>query len=227
MKALLFDMDGVLVDVTHSYRQAIQQTVEFFTQQKVTPSEIQLYKNRGGLNNDWDLTHVILQERGFRLDKTAVIDVFQQAYLGSDFDGLITEERWMLSPDIQHKLRAAFSLGIVTGRPRREAAYVLRRFGKQRVFPVLICMEDVPPGKGKPDPSGIGLAMARLEAAQGFYAGDTVDDMHAARSAGLIPVGVIAPGIAEDDRARQGEILRSAGAQVVVDDVNDLGEVLI
>jgi phosphoglycolate phosphatase-like HAD superfamily hydrolase len=153
--------------------------------------------------------------------------VFQQIYLGRNFDGLITQERWMLSLSILPGLRAAYSLGIVTGRPRKEAGYVLKRFRRDRFFSVLISLEDVPAGKAKPDPFGIELAMGRLEADQGFYVGDTVDDMHAARSAGLIPVGVIAPGIEGDDRDRQREILRSAGAQVVLDDINDLGEVLI
>jgi HAD superfamily phosphatase len=227
MKALLFDMDGVLVDVSCSYRKAVQKAVECFSQRPITPSEIQGYKNRGGLNNDWDLTCAILQERGISQDRSAVIDVFQKLYLGRDFDGLISQERWLLSPDTLSELRAAFSLGIVTGRPRNEAEYVLKRFRTEPFFSSLICLEDVPKGKGKPDPYGIQLALDGWKLDQGYYLGDTVDDMRAARSAGLVPVGVIAPGIEKKDRPRQRKILRAAGARMVLHDINDLKEVLI
>ena len=63
MKAALFDMDGVLVDVSKSYLVAIQKTVEFYLNMTVGLREIQKYKNRGGLNNDWDLTECILKEK--------------------------------------------------------------------------------------------------------------------------------------------------------------------
>ena len=43
---LVFDMDGVLVDVSESYRETIQQTVHNFTGKSVTREEIQEWKNR-------------------------------------------------------------------------------------------------------------------------------------------------------------------------------------
>src|SRR3989338_2424146 len=51
---LIFDIDGVLVDVSKSYRAAIKQTVEHFTGKEITLEEIQALKNKGGYNNDWD-----------------------------------------------------------------------------------------------------------------------------------------------------------------------------
>ena len=54
---LVFDMDGVLVDVTDSYRETIAQTVEHFTGRKVERRQIQEYKNQGGWNDDWQLSH--------------------------------------------------------------------------------------------------------------------------------------------------------------------------
>ena len=52
---LVFDMDGVLVDVTESYRETIARTAESFTGAAVTREQIQEYKNRGGFNDDWRL----------------------------------------------------------------------------------------------------------------------------------------------------------------------------
>ena len=54
---LVFDMDGVLVEVTESYRAAIQQTVLHFSGGEPSREEIQEWKNRGGgWNDDWKLS---------------------------------------------------------------------------------------------------------------------------------------------------------------------------
>ena len=65
MDCLAFDIDGVLIDVTESFRKAIIETVQFyFTKVLKVPGNCQLltlwdtksFKNAGGFNNDWDLT---------------------------------------------------------------------------------------------------------------------------------------------------------------------------
>jgi HAD superfamily phosphatase len=188
VKAVLFDMDGVLVDVSDSYRLAIKQTVESFSGDEISLETIQEYKNRGGLNNDWDLTECILRERGFNVQKKKIVALFQRFYLGEDFDGLIRRERWMMPEDILTVISQNYKTGIVTGRPREEAVYTLKHFDKERFFQVVITMDDVPEGRGKPDPLGIQIAMKRLKATDGWYIGDTVDDMVAAKRAKLTPI---------------------------------------
>ena len=61
---LVFDMDGVLVDVSESYRETIARTAEHFTGVEVTRTKIQEYKNQGGWNDDWRLTHHIVTSAG-------------------------------------------------------------------------------------------------------------------------------------------------------------------
>jgi len=223
MKAALFDMDGVLVDVSKSYLVAIQKTVEFYLNMTVGLREIQEYRNRGGLNNDWDLTECILKEKGKEISKQTVIEVFQNIYLGRNFDGLIKSEQWLLKRAILEQIRIHCETGIVTGRPRMEAAYVLRRFDFTDCFSVVITMEDVPPDKNKPDPYGLELALKGLSSESAYYFGDTVDDMMAAKKAGVIPVGVIAPG---SDALLQKEALLDHGAIQVLDNINQVLEVL-
>ena len=79
-KAVLFDMDGVLVDVSNSYRLAVKKTAAHFLNREISLDTIQQYKNRGGLNNDWDLTESILHDHGLKVDKEKIIRVFQQFY---------------------------------------------------------------------------------------------------------------------------------------------------
>ena len=53
---VVFDMDGVLTEVSESYRAAIVETVEHFTGVRIERDLIQRYKNEGGWNNDWALS---------------------------------------------------------------------------------------------------------------------------------------------------------------------------
>src|SRR5512139_2452132 len=67
---LIFDMDGVLIDVSKSYRKAIQHTIRIYLESClgferkrgdwVTNEGISLFKSAGGFNSDWDVTSGIL-----------------------------------------------------------------------------------------------------------------------------------------------------------------------
>ncbi len=71
IRALIFDMDGVLIDVSKSYRKTIQRTIQIYLESclgfkkrgrrgRITDEEISLFKTAGGFNNDWDLTSGLL-----------------------------------------------------------------------------------------------------------------------------------------------------------------------
>ncbi|MCQ4333503.1 TIGR01548 family HAD-type hydrolase [Natronomonas sp. F2-12] len=55
--AIVLDVDGVLVDVADSYRRAIVESVEHVYGETIEYDDIQLFKNAGGFNNDWELTY--------------------------------------------------------------------------------------------------------------------------------------------------------------------------
>jgi len=66
---LVFDIDGVLIDVRNSYRNAICKTVQYYfkeilkfkgSQQLILPEETKYFKMAGGFNNDWDLTSAVI-----------------------------------------------------------------------------------------------------------------------------------------------------------------------
>src|SRR5216683_7793452 len=79
---IVFDMDGVLAEVTESYREAIVQTVEHFTGHRIARESIQDYKNRGGWNNDWALSQKIAADLGVQVDYDAVVKQFNTFFLG-------------------------------------------------------------------------------------------------------------------------------------------------
>ena len=67
---IVFDMDGVIIDVSNSYRDVVRQTAALFfrparkSERLPQPffdlSDLAIVKHSGGLNNDWDLTFVVI-----------------------------------------------------------------------------------------------------------------------------------------------------------------------
>ena len=230
IKALLFDMDGVLVDVSRSYRRAIEETVSHFTGREIEPGTIQRYKNLGGFNDDWKLTHAIVSDAGIQVSFSRVVDEFQKRYRGENWDGFIAEEEALIRHRTLEELNTETRiLGIVTGRPGAEANWTIDRLGWKQYFPLVIPKEKQE-GREKPDAFPLLHALAILDAAgrrvepeAALYLGDTVDDIKAARAAGLWAIGNVPPYL---DKEVHGEILREVGAHYVISDPNTLPHLL-
>ena len=223
--AILFDMDGVLVDVTGSYRRAIQETVRFFTGKKAQPEEIQGLKEQGGYNNDWDLTEAILISRGKAVPKVDIVKKFQEFYLGVEGrKGFIENEKWQLNKELLEQLHKEHLLGIVTGRPKEEALFVLRKFGLEKMFDAIVALEDYPSEKSKPDPYPINLALEKINRKKAVYVGDSVDDITAAKRAGVRAIGCIPSGVSAN---RLKEKLLKNGAEKVVNNINEIAKILL
>ncbi len=190
----VFDMDGVLVDVSGSYRRAIAATVAALGGAGVEPvadAEIQAMKDAGGYNNDWDLSRELLRRRGVEVPRDTVIAAFNRLYHGENGDGLRRTERWLLPPPALAAWRRRYRLAIFTGRPRGEAETALRDFGVAAAFECCLGLEDV--ARGKPAPDGLLILADRFGPLAAFL-GDTVDDAASARDAAVPFIGVLPPG---------------------------------
>jgi HAD superfamily phosphatase len=225
---LVFDMDGVLVDVTESYRETIARTVQHFTGTEVTRAQIQEYKNQGGWNDDWRLSHHLVGSAGVDAPFEEVKAHFQQIFRGNGTDGLILREQWVARPGILEKLSEQFRFAVFTGRPREEATLTLKRFAPGLVFDPVIAMEDVENHKPFPD----GLLRIGDEMLWGgppgprpalFYIGDTVDDARCARAAKVPFIGIAAP--SNPLYIDLVFLFQAEGAYAIVDDINYLAEV--
>ena len=79
---IVFDMDGVIIDVSNSYRDVVRQTTrQFFAPAEAAEhlpeplfelSDLAAVKQSGGLNNDWDLTSVVINLLYSLTDKAIV-----------------------------------------------------------------------------------------------------------------------------------------------------------
>ena len=213
---LIFDMDGVLVDVTESYRESIAQTVHHFTGVMPTREQIQDYKNQGGWNDDWRLSHHMITQAGAEVSFETVKEYFQSIFLG----GLILREQWVARPGVLETLNRQFDFALFTGRPLPDAKLTLDRFADGLTFAPQVGMYEVT--RHKPDPEGL-LRIAAGSQRPLYYIGDTVDDARCARAARIPFVGIAAP-----SNPRYIDLVflfQADGAYAIVDDINYLSEV--
>jgi HAD superfamily phosphatase len=219
---LVFDMDGVLVDVSESYRETIQQTVAHFTGQRVTREAIQEWKNRGGWNDDWALSTAMIRAAGVDADYDAVVKHFQTLFHGNGTNGLIMRERWIASAGLLERLSERFQLALFTGRLRWEAELTLGRFAPDLRFEPIVGAGDVP--NHKPAPDGL-LHICKLRPdCELWYVGDTVDDARSAKAAAVPFIGIASP--SSERRDELVSLLHAEGAKAVLDDINQLEGVL-
>ncbi|MDJ0702848.1 MAG: TIGR01548 family HAD-type hydrolase [Leptolyngbyaceae cyanobacterium MO_188.B28] len=243
----VFDIDGVVRDVSGSYRRAIADTVEQFTAgaYRPTPDDIDVLKSEGIWNNDWEgsqeLVYRYFERQGqmrsqVSLDYDQLVAWFQSRYRGPDpdnFTGYICQEPLLMQPPyLQSLTQGDVAWGFFSGATRGSANYVLEnRLGLQA--PVLIAMEDAP---GKPDPTGLLATVQQLETPSKsstpvIYVGDTVADMHTVQKAkaavfsrAWMGVGILPPHVQKTPEyaSNYAEKLKAAGADIVLPNVEQL-----
>lgn len=214
-QVLVFDMDGVLVDVTDSYRETIVLTVQHFTGKTISRDSIQDYKNQGGWNNDWALSQKICHDFGVEVPYAKIVDYFNWLFLEQ---GLIHRERWLPKDGLLDRLGEKFELAIFTGRTTQEAEITLNRQGLRDRF-LLVTANDVE--REKPAPDGLLKIAGMRPAKKLLYVGDTVDDARCARAANVPFVGIAAAHSPRRDELLN--LFRSEGAIQVLKDINEIG----
>ena len=247
MTIIIFDIDGVIRDVSNSYRRAIADTVEYFTAGAYRPvmNDIDQLKSEGIWNNDWkasqELVYRYFERQGknrgeINLDYENLVSFFQSRYRGTDPDnwnGYITKEPLLLSQAYLQELSLqGIAWGFFSGATRGSAEYILKkRLGLEN--PVLIAMEDAP---GKPDPTGLFATIEQLVPGENssrtvIYVGDTVADMYTVEKARelqperqWLAVGVLPPHLAAtpERQSSYAAKLQEAGAVIILENVEQL-----
>mmetsp|Transcript_18470 Transcript_18470/g.27908 ORF Transcript_18470/g.27908 Transcript_18470/m.27908 type:complete len:252 (+) Transcript_18470:99-854(+) len=230
---LLLDMDGVLAEVSQSYRTAIVETCHAYGAKSVNLDLIGEWKVRGGCNNDWVLSRdLILASNDEGVDKTVTLDqvtkTFEKFYQGSDGrPGLCDLETLIPSPEILKELhrRTNGRIAIVTGRPHKDCQKFLKLQNIDNLVKCCVCMEDGPP---KPNPFPVQHACKLLGvecSSDVIMVGDTPDDIRAAVACGCTGVGVTTPEAAEElkatgrnhDEAKLAVAMKECGASIILE----------
>ena len=198
IKAVLFDMDGVLASVHMSYRESIIQTAARFGV-SITSEEISVEKKKGNANNDWILSKKLIDgKRSTTLVPVTleeVTAVFEDIYQGTASTAGLNETEILIPSKgllVEVARRCGGKVAIVTGRPRKDCIKFLATHGLTDIFPVSVCMEDCP---AKPNPRPVQIAYEQLGVSPEscIMIGDTPDDIRSAVAAGVPGWGVLTP----------------------------------
>jgi len=218
-KLIIFDVDGVLLDVHGSYHQSIIDTVYFFTGHSATHAEIHAWKNRTGYNDDWRLSTDWIASLGGEVSYEKVKAQFEKFYWGTRTrPGNVAKERWLITHKRLERWSERAELALFTGRTRRELSHTLKDTVAHGIFRRAVTMDDVK--KGKPDPEGLKLLLKGTPPSEALYLGDNIDDALSAKRARVPFLGVLPHG--SDAHSARAARLRELGALTILHNVRDL-----
>ena len=253
---ILFDIDGVIRDVSNSYRMAIQETVSCFCGWRPSLQNIDSIKNEGCWNNDWDLSLEMInrhvQNNKLPLvppNREKVIRCFEDFYFGGDpsndsskWSGFIKNEKLLVNKKLFDELtQLRIGWGFVSGAEIPSAKFILEK-RLELSSPPLIAMGEAP---DKPDPTGfISLSSKLSKRPLGVanhpiaYIGDTVADVKTVINARdripqqkFISLAIAPPHLHGnsnlDRRLIYESKLRSAGSDLIIDSMDNLNKEVV
>jgi HAD superfamily phosphatase len=217
---LIFDVDGVLVDVRETYWKSGIQTVEKLTGKKATWAELYKWKEQPGNNDDWQMVSRWATARGVPTTYEEARVAFQPFYWGTNGKpGNVAREKLLVTPRLIARWASTRELNLFTGRTRQEFAYTFDKWPAAKCFRTVITMDDA---KKKPSPEGLQMILSGRDPKIALYLGDNIDDALAAESAGVNFVAIL-PKDAYDYRNRAKKF-RQLGALKILEHARDLAD---
>ncbi len=213
LRAVLFDVDGTLVNSIAGYRLAAQRAVEPYGW-SVSQEAVRAAMNFG--EQFWDL--VVPPDSRGDLKLIAKLRRDTLAHWPA-----ILADSVLLYPETGAMLAALKAAGVRLGictASHGESFRPLEQSGLLDFFDQVVTAKDV--AHRKPDPEGLLLCLHRMGvgAAESAYIGDTVADVRASHAAGLYAVGVLTG-------AGDSALLSAAGAHRLLADLRYLPELLL
>lgn len=176
MKAVLFDLDGVLVESIDVWLSAFNETLKEFGRATITKEEF--------LKRHWGKS-TVENFRELGLGRQAVEKCWQK-YLQK----LSEIKVFPATHKVLEEIRKKYKVALVTNTPREGVVRLLRTAGIENMFDVVTTGDDVK--EGKPSPEIVYLACEKLgiKPSEAVLVGDTMADVLAGKAAGCKVVGV-------------------------------------
>jgi len=205
--AVIFDMDGVLVDSADAHRRAWQQLGD----EVGTPFTAERFRQTFGMRNAsiipaWlgDISARRLAELGERKESLYRTLVRQGA-----------ARIYARIPELFVELRAhGIRLAIASSGPRANIDLLVEVMGAQGLIDAIVAAEDVSHGKPHPEAFLKAAERLRVSPASSVVIEDSVHGIEAAKRAGMRAVAVLT--------STPHDALLAAGADVVIDEVGDV-----
>jgi HAD superfamily hydrolase (TIGR01509 family) len=173
IKAILFDVDGVLIDTLESNARSYSHDFELLGGKPITPEEYKkfyhlparvMFKRFFPEKSDQEIERIIMTktERTVRFFKYAKL-----------FPGVM---------DTLENMKKHFMLGIVTSRMNPK---ILDYFSIKSLFQEIVCLSDVKNHKPHPEPVHLALERLKTKPEEAVFVGDAQSDLDASRGAGV------------------------------------------
>jgi|Deesub1362A_J573_1020465.scaffolds.fasta_scaffold00163_20 HAD superfamily phosphatase len=193
MRGVIFDMDGVLLDVRDSYYRAIYETAKaFIKRMEIRQIEIKrmidYLKNVKGFNCEWRCTDAIIKyfENKIKCDFEFFIETFYsrrkvKKELMHKFERIYKKyrdcEKPILKGNFLKRLKRDFKVAIFTGRPKSDAVYSLKKIEMKP--DMVVTVENYK----KPSGTAIKEIFDKLGLKEAIYIGDSMDDLLSVKEA--------------------------------------------
>lgn len=178
MIAIVFDLDGTLVDSAPDMQSAVNQVLAEEARSPLSLATITSFMGHG-LSH---LVHLVIKANGFDHEQHA--EYLRRVTIAyKETNGKLTRAY----PGAQDSLAALVALGhplgVCTNKPAEIADAVLKEVGMSNFFETIIGGDTLP--VRKPDPAPLRTAFASMKANAGLFVGDTEIDADTARRAAV------------------------------------------
>lgn len=224
VKAVLFDLDGTLIDTAADFVRIIGKMSLENDWQAPPEAEIREQVSAGASA----MVKLMLRYNDQLEVSEEALLTFRQQFL-DDYEADICVDSCVFA-ELEEVLttleKQSVPWGIVTNKPRYLAELLLQKMALDERCAVLICPDDV--SRSKPDPEPMYMALEKLSIPRGaagcvLYVGDHIRDIEAGKAAGMPTIlaayGYIPP---EDQKS-----LKMWGADYIVDTPKQLNELLL
>ncbi|WP_253408667.1 N-acetylmuramic acid 6-phosphate phosphatase MupP [Pseudomonas citronellolis] len=214
LRAVLFDMDGTLLDTAPDFIAVCQAMLAAHGRPPIDAQRIADVVSGGARAMVTATFDMDPEADGFETLRQEFLDRYQDhcAVYSRLYDGM---------PELLESIeRANLIWGVVTNKPVRFAEPIMQQLGLAERSAVLVCPDHVTNSKPDPEPLLLACSQLGIDPAQVLFIGDDLRDIESGRAAGTktaaVRYGYIHP---EDNPAHW-------GADVIVDHPRDLLAVL-
>ena len=214
VKAVVFDLDGTLVEFNLDYRR-LRSEVKTFLNNQGLPSSVFSMNDR--------ITSIVEKAERFMANRgkseEEMREIKRKIFSKVDKYEMVAARTTHLLPSVMPTLtllkERQLKMGIFTVNGRKQTEYLLERFHLEKFFDAAVSREDA--GKVKPNPEHLEAVLEILDSQpeETIVVGDSEADMRCARQLGAIAVGFA-------NERTSGNQLISAGANYVISSFADL-----
>ena len=174
-KAILFDMDGVLVDSLDSWWLSLNTALEAYNQKKISRDEFiekywghDLYDNIKKMNLPLEVARFCNNVYGKNIDK---ITIYKET-----------------KPTLEKLVK--YKKAIITNTPKDCTVQILKKFSIEKFFDFIITSDDVITAKPNPEIVLKACKLLKVEPKDVVLVGDTDSDVKAGKAASCEVVGI-------------------------------------